>query len=89
MAKVGKLAGMIMKNLTAIALKYNTQDDAPSVAAHGNMLLAKEMKSIARRYGVPICTNEKLADDLSQVETSNIIPENLYFPVAKILVRKM
>ena len=76
-----------MKNLTAVALKYSTQDDAPSVAAQGNMLLAKEMKSIARRYGVPICTNEKLATDLSGVETSCLIPENLYLHVAKVFSR--
>lgn len=79
---------MTKKNLTATALKYSEQDDAPSVSARGDLLLAKEMKSIARRYGVRICTDEKLADNLKHVETAHPIPSHLYFDVAKTFIKK-
>jgi len=78
---------MPAKNLTATALKYSEQDDAPCVSARGDLLLAKEMKSIARRYGVSICTDEKLAYNLSQVETAHLIPSHLYLDVAKAFKR--
>ena len=78
---------MTMKRLTAVALRYHeAQEDAPHIVAQGNMLLAKEMKSIARRYGVPICTNEKLADNLRHIETNQHVPSSLYFDIAKAFV---
>ena len=79
---------MPIQNLIAIALKYNeTEDDTPSVVAQGNMLLAGEMKSVARRYGIPICTDGKLAGNLSRVETAQPVPENLYFDVARVFTK--
>jgi type III secretion system FlhB-like substrate exporter len=80
---------MNIQKLSAVALKYDDSiDDAPFIAAQGQLLVAKEMKAIARRYGIPICTNEELTENLQQLQCNQNIPQSLYLEVAKILAPK-
>ncbi len=73
---------------TAVALSYDEAlMDAPEVSAIGHERLAKTMRSVARRYGVPVISDKKLTKQLSEVPETEAVPEELYQDVAKLIQR--
>jgi len=73
------------KRKEAIALKYNTElDSAPKVVAKGKGIIADEILSKAKEFGVPIQEDPSLVEVLSQLEINQTIPEDLYSVVAEL-----
>lgn len=71
----------------AIALRYDQgRDEAPTVVATGQGLVADKIVEMARDSGVPVESNPDLADALADVELGTAIPEELYPVVAELLV---
>lgn len=82
-------ADVLITNPTrlAVALKY-TRDTmaAPQVTAKGAGSLASSMREMARRHGVPIVENRRLARDLFRdVAIDEAVPPALFPTVARIL----
>ncbi|MFW6228558.1 MAG: EscU/YscU/HrcU family type III secretion system export apparatus switch protein [Alkalispirochaeta sp.] len=73
-----------MDKPVAVALRYDDSLPAPFVTAGGTGALAEKMIEIARRHGVPVQTAPELADRLILLRPHEIIPEELYPPVAQI-----
>jgi flagellar biosynthesis protein FlhB len=70
----------------AIAIQYNRDDmGAPEVLLKGQRRYAEMILEVAREEGVPIIRNIPLAWSLLAVEEGDVIPEDLYEPVAEIL----
>ncbi len=71
----------------AVALKYDAERmNAPKVVAKGAGELAKRIREIARKHGVPVVENRALARMLyKMVEVGEEIPESLYKAVAEVL----
>lgn len=75
------------KPLKAIALRYDqAKDEAPTVVATGQGLMAEKIVETATAHGVTVEQNADLAESLSQVEIGTAIPEALYPVVAEVLV---
>ncbi|MDD2973449.1 MAG: EscU/YscU/HrcU family type III secretion system export apparatus switch protein [Lachnospiraceae bacterium] len=70
----------------AIALEYNTENDAPTVIASGKGKVAERIIERAKEAEVPIHQDDKLADTLSRLEIGDMIPPELYEVVAEILI---
>jgi FlhB-like protein len=71
----------------AVALRYEAgRDEAPTVVAAGEGLVADRIVALAREAGVPVEENPDLAAALAQVEIGTAIPEALYPVVAELLV---
>lgn len=71
----------------AVALRYaHGVDEAPTVVAAGQGLVADRLLEIARESGVPVEANPELAEALSLVSVGASIPEELYPVVAELLV---
>ncbi len=71
----------------AIALKYDPDvSPVPWVVAKGEVHDADEIRASARGAGVPVVRNKPLARALFELcEIGDIVPEELYRPVAEIL----
>lgn len=70
----------------AVALRFDQESmDAPQVVAKGERLIAQQIKEIARRYGVPIYRDVRLARALNELELDDQIPAELYDAVAELL----
>lgn len=70
----------------AVALSYEpTHMRAPQVSARGEEEVARELKKLARRYGIPILTDKNLIKPLGTLATAEEIPPELYEDVAGIL----
>ena len=84
-----KTADVVVTNPThfAVALKYDPVNmQAPMVVAKGQDLLAKRMREIAMKNGVPVLEEPPLARALhAQVPVGNHIPANLFHAVAEVL----
>lgn len=82
-------ADVIITNPThfAIAIKYDKETyEAPYVLAKGADLIAKNIKDMAKKHGIPTVENKPLAQTLyNTVEIGQIIPEELYQAVAEVL----
>ncbi len=71
----------------AVAILYDDNEmGAPRVTAKGRGLRAQAIKDLARKHDVPIVEDVPLARQLIQVETGHEIPEEMYEPVAEILL---
>lgn len=70
----------------AIALAYDSNDEAPTVIASGKGALAERIIEKAQEADVPVHRDDKLADTLSRLEIGDMIPPELYEVVAEILV---
>lgn len=75
-----------LKKKTAVALQYNSGDEAPKVIATGKGILAEKIIGKAKEADVPVYEDEKLAGTLSKLEIGEMIPPELYEVVAEILV---
>jgi flagellar biosynthesis protein FlhB len=81
-------ADVVLVNPThvAVAIRYDTGMEAPTVVAKGADLMADRIRQIARAYGVPIVHRPELARTLyAGVKVGGAIPQDLYVAVAEIL----
>lgn len=70
----------------AVALRYQKEKDrAPRVVASGRGELAWRIIEEARKHGVPLYEDGKLADLLMQLPLNTEIPPELYQAVAEVL----
>lgn len=74
------------KVLTAVALEYNPNEDAPKVVASGKGELAERILEKGREAKVPVHKDNQLANTLAKLEIGEMIPPELYDVVAEILV---
>lgn len=83
-----KKADGVVSNPThvAVAIQYDRDEmGAPEVLIKGQRKFAEMILQVAREEGVPIIRNIPLAWSLLQVEEGDVIPEDLYEPVAEVL----
>jgi flagellar biosynthesis protein FlhB len=83
-----KSATVLIVNPThlATALRYHeTEDDAPTVIAHGEGDLARRLVEAAHAYGVPVVRDVPVAHALRELQLGDEIPEALYEAVAEVL----
>ena len=81
-------ADVVVVNPThlAIAIQYDEQSmNAPQVTAKGQETMAKSIRDLAEKSGVPVTRNVPLAHSLIQVELGSEIPAELYEAVAEVL----
>ena len=57
-----------LSKLTAVALEYNPDEDAPKVVASGKGALAQKILEKGKESGVPVHKDDKLANTLSKLE---------------------
>lgn len=69
----------------AAAIRYDEGLPAPFVTAMGRGDLAERLLGLALSSGVPIRSAPELAERLLYLEPGDVIPEELYVPVARIL----
>ncbi|MSP25133.1 MAG: EscU/YscU/HrcU family type III secretion system export apparatus switch protein [Myxococcales bacterium] len=70
----------------SVALRYSAKDFAPTVVAKGHDDLALRIRAEARKHGIPILENRRLARALdAEVEMGHPIPGQHYVAVAKVL----
>ncbi len=70
----------------AAALRYDPSLPAPFVVARGRGDLASKLVDLAHRAGVPVRTEAELAERLLWLNPGEVIPEELYRPVAELLL---
>jgi flagellar biosynthetic protein FlhB len=81
-------ADVVVANPThfAVALTYDGTRTAPEVVAKGKDLIALQIKRVAEENDVPVISDPPLARALhASVEIGQIIPEELYAAVARVL----
>jgi flagellar biosynthetic protein FlhB len=81
-------ADVVVTNPThyAVALVYDGTRTAPEVVAKGKDLIAAQIKRVAEEHGVPVIADPPLARALhASVEIGQVIPEELYAAVARVL----
>jgi flagellar biosynthetic protein FlhB len=81
-------ADVVVTNPThyAVALMYDGSRTAPEVVAKGKDLIAAQIRRIAEENDVPIVPDPPLARALhSSVEIGQVVPEELYAAVARVL----
>ena len=81
-------ADVVVTNPThfAVALRYDGSRTAPEVVAKGQDLVALQIKRIAEENDVPVLSDPPLARSLhGSTEVGQLIPEELYAAVAKVL----
>ena len=76
----------IDKDKSAIALKYDVGDVAPTIVATGKGYIAHKIIEQAKEDNVPLHKDSKLAKTLSKLEIGDTIPPELYSAVAEILL---
>lgn len=71
----------------ATALKFNPDvDAAPQLIAKGVGLIAENILKRAEVYDIPVYKDERLSQQLRQLELGEQIPVELYEVVAEVLV---
>ncbi len=75
------------KRKIANALKFDPESDsAPRLVAKGVGVVAENIIARAKENNVPIYEDEKLSNQLKQLEMGDQIPYDLYEVVAEVLV---
>jgi flagellar biosynthesis protein len=70
----------------AVALRYREHDDrAPRVIAKGEGGIAKTIRDLAEKNGIPIHRDDALVELLAQIEIDREIPPELYTAIAELL----
>jgi flagellar biosynthetic protein FlhB len=81
-------ADVVVTNPThyAVALSYDGSRMAPEVVAKGQDLVAMQIRRIAEEHDVPVVPDPPLARGLhASVEIGQVIPQELYAAVARVL----
>jgi flagellar biosynthesis protein len=69
-----------------VALRYNDEKDAaPKVIAKGDGEIARKIKEVALKNGIPIHRDDDLVELLAQIDIDREIPPELYGAIAEIL----
>jgi len=70
----------------AVVLHYDPNSRrAPLITGLGERHLAKTVLQMARRWGIPLCENQDLAEQLAALPENSEIPEGLYNDIAVLL----
>ena len=70
----------------AVALRYREHEDqAPKVIAKGEGLIARTIKEIAQKNGIPLHRDDTLVELLAQIEIDREIPPELYTAIAELI----
>lgn len=83
-----KTADVIVTNPThvAVALRYGPKDPAPVVIAKGHDEIALRIRAEARKHGIPILENRRLARALdAEVQVGRPVPPSHFAAVARVL----
>jgi flagellar biosynthetic protein FlhB len=83
-----KNADVIVTNPThvAVALRYGPKDPAPIVLAKGHDEVALQIRAEARKHGIPIMENRRLARALdAEVQVGQPVPAAHFAAVARVL----
>jgi flagellar biosynthetic protein FlhB len=83
-----KNADVVVTNPThvAVALRYAAKDPAPIVLAKGHDEVALRIRAEARKHGIPILENRRLARALdAEVAVGRAVPAAHFAAVARIL----
>ncbi|MDB4943524.1 MAG: hypothetical protein JWP97_3058 [Labilithrix sp.] len=83
-----KSADVIVTNPThvAVALRYGPKDPAPVVIAKGHDEVALRIRAEARKHGIPILENRRLARALdAEVQVGRPVPPGHFAAVARVL----
>lgn len=81
------MADKLEKVKVANALRFDPEKDAaPQIIAKGIGLVAENIIKKAQENEVPIYVDEKLSNQLKQLEIGEQIPYELYEVVAEVLV---
>ncbi|MDX3926395.1 MAG: flagellar biosynthesis protein FlhB [Shinella sp.] len=84
-------ATLVIANPThfAVALRYvRDEDDAPTVVAKGQDLVALKIREIAEQNGIPVFEDPPLARSMfAQVSVDSVIPPVFYKAVAELIHR--
>lgn len=86
--KAVKHADVIVTNPThvAVALRYGPKDPAPIVLAKGHDEMALRIRAEARKHGIPIMENRRLARALdAEVQVGRTVPASHFAAVARVL----
>ncbi len=73
-----------MRRTSAVALRYDRAEPAPSLIARGKGALADRMLEIARENGITVVRDPILADILSDEEVGSFIPVETWEAVAAL-----
>lgn len=74
-------------NNLAVALKYKEDEDtAPKVIAKGENKVADRIIEKGEELSIPIYRDEKLSQQLKNLELEETIPPELYEAVAQVLI---
>lgn len=76
---------MAEKRKRAVGLAYDMDETAPKVVAKGEGLVAENIIRLAENSNITIYEDEKLLNNLIQLEINEEIPEELYEAVAEII----
>ena len=83
-------ASVVVVNPThlAVAIEYQSGQNAPRVLAKGAHLLAERIVALARQHNIPVIQNIPLARAIyKSVEVDHEIPPELYMAMAEVLAR--
>lgn len=73
------------KRLKATAVRYSKDLPCPLVIAKGTQQRAERILEIAEKHGIRVIQDKILTERLYELEIDQLIPENLYEPLARIL----
>ncbi len=73
-----------MRRKSAVALKYERGEPAPSLVASGKGALAERMLEIALENGITVVSDPFLADILSDEQVGSFVPVETWEAVAAI-----
>ncbi|MDR3091583.1 MAG: EscU/YscU/HrcU family type III secretion system export apparatus switch protein [Clostridiales bacterium] len=73
-------------NSKAVALKYETGDEAPRVVGKGRGYVADKLLEQAKLNSIPVYRDAKLVEELTGISLGDNIPPELYEIVAQVLV---
>jgi flagellar biosynthesis protein len=72
---------------SAVALKYNPQDDyTPIIVASGHGKVAERIINLADENGIPVYRDDSAAAVLSMLSVGQGVPQELYSVIAGIYV---
>lgn len=73
------------KPKSAVALRYQAEDAAPTLIAKGQGLVAEQIIARAREAGIFVHESKELVNLLMQLDLDQQIPPQLYQAVAEVL----
>lgn len=71
---------------SAAVIRYEQDDKAPTVVAHGRGYVAEKIIELAKQNGVPIEQDAALVQHLLDLDLGDTIPPQLYAVIAEILI---